>query len=61
MSGAHGKKAMETNAIDAGAEVDLHSGLAIEQACYARLIPTRDRLEGLAAFAEKRAPRYTGD
>lgn len=42
----------------------LHSafflGLAIEEACYAQLIPTKDRLEGLSAFKEKRKPKYHG-
>lgn len=42
----------------------LHSalfvGLAIEEACYAQLIPTKDRLEGLTAFKEKRKPKYHG-
>lgn len=48
-------------AINAGAEVDLASGLKLEEAVYAQLIPTRDRLEGLQAFAEKRKPHYTGE
>jgi methylglutaconyl-CoA hydratase len=43
-----------------GANVDLASGLRLEEACYAQLLHTRDRLEGLAAFAEKRKPVYTG-
>ncbi|KAI9218989.1 ClpP/crotonase-like domain-containing protein [Blastocladiella britannica] len=47
-------------AVDAGSEVDLASGLRIEQACYAQVIPTADRLEGLKAFAEKRKPVYLG-
>jgi methylglutaconyl-CoA hydratase len=52
---------MAKAAMDGGSEVDLHSGLALEEACYAQLLPTRDRLEGLKAFAEKRSPRYTGE
>jgi len=44
-----------------GSEVDLHSGLRLEEALYARLVPTRDRLEGLRAFAERRAPRFEGE
>jgi methylglutaconyl-CoA hydratase len=47
--------------MDRGVEADIATGLAIEEACYAQLIPTRDRLEGLKAFAEKRAPVYTGE
>ncbi|RDV38305.1 enoyl-CoA hydratase [Bradymonadaceae bacterium TMQ3] len=47
-------------AIDTGAQVDLHSGLALESAAYAVTLPTEDRLEGLAAFQEKRAPKFKG-
>ncbi|KAJ3043291.1 hypothetical protein HDV00_005294 [Rhizophlyctis rosea] len=36
------------------------SGLAFEQTCYAQIIPTEDRLEGLKAFKEKRKPVYKG-
>ncbi|XP_033285534.1 methylglutaconyl-CoA hydratase, mitochondrial isoform X3 [Orcinus orca] len=48
-------------AINQGMEVDLVTGLAIEEACYAQTIPTKDRLEGLLAFKEKRTPRYKGE
>ncbi|XP_029502257.1 methylglutaconyl-CoA hydratase, mitochondrial isoform X2 [Oncorhynchus nerka] len=48
-------------AINQGIEVDLNTGLAIEEACYAQVIPTKDRLEGLAAFKEKRLPRFKGE
>ncbi|HJW09614.1 MAG TPA: enoyl-CoA hydratase-related protein, partial [Holophagaceae bacterium] len=48
-------------AVNRGVEVDRDSGLAIEQACYAQVIPTKDRLEGLAAFKEKRRPVYRGE
>lgn len=44
-----------------GQDVDLHSGLAVEEALYAQLLPTKDRMEGLKAFAEKRSPVYTGE
>lgn len=47
-------------AIDEGANVSLDSGLAIERKAYEVVIPTEDRLEGLAAFAEKRRPNYQG-
>lgn len=52
---------MAKKAIDYGLQVDLHTGYAIEEACYAQVIPTYDRLEGLKAFAEKRKPRYKGE
>ncbi|KAM5192643.1 methylglutaconyl-CoA hydratase, mitochondrial [Mantella aurantiaca] len=48
-------------AINQGIEVDLATGLAIEEACYAQVIPTKDRIEGLVAFKEKRPPRYKGE
>ncbi|XP_036877706.2 enoyl-CoA hydratase domain-containing protein 2, mitochondrial isoform X9 [Manis javanica] len=48
-------------AIDRGIEVDIASGMAIEGICYAQNIPTRDRLEGMAAFREKRPPQFLGE
>ncbi|MEE4609263.1 MAG: enoyl-CoA hydratase-related protein, partial [Desulfobacteraceae bacterium] len=47
-------------AINHGLETDLHTGLAIESAAYWYTIGTEDRLEGLAAFKEKRKPFYKG-
>jgi enoyl-CoA hydratase/carnithine racemase len=47
-------------AIDAGLESDLQTGLSIEAHAYQACIPTEDRLEGLAAFREKRKPAYKG-
>ncbi len=48
-------------AINHGLETDLHNGLAIESNAYWVTIPTKDRLEGLAAFREKRKPVYKGE
>lgn len=52
---------MAKRAINAGLDDEgLEAGLRIEELCYSRLIPTRDRAEALAAFAEKRNPRFSG-
>ncbi|MBI5843348.1 MAG: enoyl-CoA hydratase/isomerase family protein [Deltaproteobacteria bacterium] len=47
-------------AINAGIETDIATGMAIESNAYWLTIPTEDRLEGLAAFREKRKPVYKG-
>ncbi|KAK4874783.1 hypothetical protein RN001_014143 [Aquatica leii] len=48
-------------AINKGIEVDVNAALAFEELCYAQTIPTKDRIEGLKAFAEKRSPKYIGE
>jgi methylglutaconyl-CoA hydratase len=48
-------------AMNRGSDLDLASALAFEQACYAQVLSTKDRLEGLAAFREKRKPRFRGE
>lgn len=48
-------------AIDQGFDRDLDAGLALETKAYLGLVNTKDRLEGLAAFAEKRDPVYKGE
>lgn len=52
---------MAKNAITKGVEVDLATGLAIEEACYAQVIPTTDRIEALNAFREKRKANFKGE
>lgn len=47
-------------ALNNGSEVDLHTALQIEQMCYAQVIPTEDRMEGIMAFLQKRKPEYKG-
>jgi enoyl-CoA hydratase/carnithine racemase len=47
-------------AINHGMETDIQTGLEIESNAYQVTIPTEDRLEGLAAFKEKRKPVYKG-
>lgn len=44
-----------------GLEVSLEEGLAVERREYEKTLGTKDRLEGLAAFAEKRKPVYSGE
>ena len=52
---------MPKAAISLGSDTDLHTGLRIEEGCYAQVLPTADRMEGLRAFAEKRQPVFTGE
>ncbi|XP_073020276.1 probable enoyl-CoA hydratase 2, mitochondrial [Primulina eburnea] len=52
---------MAKRAINGGIEVDMVSALELEENCYEQLLHTKDRLEGLAAFAERRKPVYTGE
>ena len=47
-------------AIHQGLQMDLASGLAFEVQAYERMIATEDRREGVAAFNEKRKPKFTG-
>lgn len=47
-------------AISKGTEVSLEDGMKIEGQCYSKLVDTKDRIEGLAAFAAKRVPVYQG-
>jgi enoyl-CoA hydratase/carnithine racemase len=47
-------------AIDEGCELPQAQGLEVEARCYELTLPTEDRLEALAAFAEKRKPNYSG-
>ena len=48
-------------AIDLGLGLPLEEALRLETELYARTIGTADRLEGLAAFREKRTPVYRGE
>lgn len=47
-------------AMTMGFETDLKTGLALEIEAYNRTVPTADRREGVLAFNEKRAPRFSG-
>jgi enoyl-CoA hydratase/carnithine racemase len=47
-------------AIDGASDLDLEAGLSLEKRCYERTLASHDRLEAIAAFAEKRRPRFEG-
>jgi len=48
-------------AIGMATQLDLKTGYAFEIEAYSRLVPTRDRLEGVRAFNEKRQPDFKGE
>lgn len=47
-------------AINYGGNVDVKTGLAIESKAYEVIIPTKDRVEALEAFKEKRPAQFKG-
>mmetsp|Transcript_43768 Transcript_43768/g.98944 ORF Transcript_43768/g.98944 Transcript_43768/m.98944 type:complete len:294 (-) Transcript_43768:234-1115(-) len=48
-------------AIGSGMQCDLSTAMDVERGCYAQVIKTKDRDEGLRAFHEKRKPEYIGE
>ncbi len=48
-------------AINFGMETHLREGLALEREAYESCLTSRDRLEALAAFREKRKPHFAGE
>lgn len=53
--------AQAKKAINASMNMGLDIGLQFETEAYQSCLTTKDRDEGLAAFREKRQPRYTGE
>jgi len=41
-------------------DASIDDGLAIEEAAFARIVPTHDAQEGVTAFLEKRPPTFLG-
>ncbi|MDQ7093222.1 enoyl-CoA hydratase-related protein [Desulfosporosinus sp. PR] len=51
---------MAKAALNQSVSLDLNGGLDYEIECFAACFSTSDQKEGMAAFAEKRKPRFTG-
>jgi enoyl-CoA hydratase/carnithine racemase len=47
--------------ISMASQTDLHVGYRYEIEAYNRMVPTKDRLEGVRAFNEKRKPDFQGE
>ena len=45
-------------AINRGADTDLRNGLEIEKECWAVVVGTKEKEEGISAFLEKRTPQF---
>lgn len=48
------------DSVTRGINVPIDEGLAIEASYFARMVPTHDINEGIAAFLEKRSPMFRG-
>ena len=53
--------AQAKSVINRGMEMDINNALQIETNAYEVVIPTKDRMEGLKAFLEKRKPEYKNE
>lgn len=51
---------MAKAAIDGGIDMSIEEALKVERKCYAQVVNTEDRLEGINAFVEKRKSVYKG-
>lgn len=57
---AQGAVKYAKSAINRGIETDIETGMSIEQNLFALCFATEDQQEGMAAFIEKRKPKFTG-
>lgn len=48
-------------AINIGSETDIGTGLMVEKLAQLAAFQTKDKIEGILAFLEKRSPRFTGE
>ena len=49
------------HSIHYGLQMDLHTGMQFEIEAYQRMVKSNDRIEGVAAFNEKRKPNFQGN
>ncbi len=52
---------MAREAVDRALETSLAEGLLFERRAFHSLFSTHDQKEGMAAFSEKRPPKFTGE
>lgn len=52
---------LSKQAIQNGLKTNLQNGISIERECYLKTLETKDRLEALKAFSEKRKPNFIGE
>ena len=52
---------LSKTAINAGSEMDLHKALLLEKTLVSLCFDSKDRVEGMKAFLEKREPAFTGE
>ncbi len=52
---------MSKTAINAGSEMDLQKALLLEKTLVSLCFDSKDRVEGMKAFLEKREPDFTGE
>ena len=48
-------------AVNGSLDMGIEEGLKLEERCYGKIVPTKDRREGLKSFVEKRKPDYKGE